>query len=238
MNSSIVYFVQMFLMRSGIQKYGYKCPLNGLSVPESLIQLNDRRVIQLSTAVRSISKSPYIVRDFIKIERGKWNLGMFHFRSPISDQQIWLLIPYSQTKQVIIHLDAISNYFDKKISSICSNGHPKISIDFVEEKNVHTVEYFPIESYLQYESCCMFQQKFCLRCLGDREKDCVFTVKCKSEILPLDPGTLISSRVIIRLVWIDISQDFAKLIVKVFLQTVYSRLLFRNSEFFSEENLN
>ena len=44
-----------------------------------MLQLNDRRVIQLSTAVRSISKSPYIVKDFLKIERGKWNLGLFHF---------------------------------------------------------------------------------------------------------------------------------------------------------------
>ena len=46
-----------------------------------MLQLNDRRVIQLSTAVRSISKSPYIVKDFLKIERGKWNVGLFHFSS-------------------------------------------------------------------------------------------------------------------------------------------------------------
>ena len=44
-----------------------------------MLQLNDRRVIQLSTAVQSISKNPYIVKDFLKIERGKWNLGQFHF---------------------------------------------------------------------------------------------------------------------------------------------------------------
>jgi len=52
-----------------------------------MLQLNDRRVIQLSTAVRSISKSPYIVKDFLKIERAKWNLGLFHFLLNINLKQ-------------------------------------------------------------------------------------------------------------------------------------------------------
>ena len=94
---------------------------------ESRIKLNDRRVIQLSTAVRSISKSPYIVRDFLKIERGKWNLGLFYFHLIVSKQ----LRTFWKHFKVIIHLDAIANYFDKMIVSIFRKGLPKLIIDFL-----------------------------------------------------------------------------------------------------------
>ena len=65
-----------------------------LNVPFEMFHYSDerhhKRVIQLSTAVRKLTKSPYIVKDYLKIERDEWNL-------------------------IIIHLESFNNYFDKQI---------------------------------------------------------------------------------------------------------------------------